>query len=128
MGKKDDLLARAKELDIDVPANATIPTLERLVAEKEGGTPAGGSGDADNGSGGSSNTGGAASNDAGDSGAKDQEALGDAPSITVVGPGKGRRRIGRRFTPEPTSIPLSELEGGELEALRGDPLLIVSAT
>lgn len=50
------------------------------------------------------------------------------PMITVVGPKQGRRRAGRRFTPEPVSIPVADLEDGELEALRNDPLLIVSAT
>ncbi len=48
------------------------------------------------------------------------------PSVTVVGPRQGRRRIGHSFTAEPSVIPLSELDDAQVEALRGDPLLIVS--
>jgi len=48
------------------------------------------------------------------------------PTITVVGPKEGRRRIGRRFGKEPAEIKLSDLKKGEIEALKADPRLIVS--
>lgn len=51
-----------------------------------------------------------------------------AASITVVGPAEGRRRIGRRFGPEPVTIPLDDLSDDEISALRADKRLIVSET
>lgn len=48
------------------------------------------------------------------------------PSITVVGPAEGRRRIGRRFGPEKVIIPLDELTKAEIAALRADKRLAVS--
>ncbi|MDK3072765.1 hypothetical protein QO034_06555 [Sedimentitalea sp. JM2-8] len=51
---------------------------------------------------------------------------GEVKAIVVVGPRQGRRRAGRRFTPEPVTIPLEELSLRELAALRADPLLNVS--
>lgn len=50
------------------------------------------------------------------------------PSITVVGPAEGRRRIGRRFGAEPVILPLDELTDDQIAALRSDKRLIVSET
>ena len=49
--------------------------------------------------------------------------------ITVVVASKQpiRWRIGRQFTPEPTLIPLDDLSDGDVDALRSDPLLLVTA-
>ena len=49
--------------------------------------------------------------------------------ITVVVAAKQpiRWRIGRQFTPEPTLIPLDDLSEGDVDALRSDPLLLVTA-
>lgn len=47
------------------------------------------------------------------------------PTVVVTGPEKGRWRIGRKFTREPSSIPLGELQEGELEKLQADPELFV---
>ena len=51
----------------------------------------------------------------------------EAPEATVVvtGPEKGRWRAGRKFTREPSSIPLGELKEGDLEKLQADPELFV---
>lgn len=49
----------------------------------------------------------------------------DSPCVTVKGPVKGRRRIGRHFGAEKVTIPLSALKKGELEALEADPELVV---
>lgn len=46
--------------------------------------------------------------------------------VTVLGPANGRRRAGRRFGPEPVVIPVADLDEDDLEALQGDPALIVS--
>ena len=51
----------------------------------------------------------------------------EAPEATVVvtGPEKGRWRAGRKFTREPSSIPLGDLDEGDLEKLQADPELHV---
>ena len=49
-------------------------------------------------------------------------------TVTVVGPARGRWRAGRQFGPVPVAIPAEELTDEELEALRADPELVVSAT
>lgn len=51
----------------------------------------------------------------------------EAPEATVVvtGPEKGRWRAGRKFTREPSSIPLGDLKEGDLEKLQADPELFV---
>jgi len=48
------------------------------------------------------------------------------PHVTVVGPERGRRRIGRAFGREPIRIPLSELSQAEIAELERDPALAVS--
>ena len=55
-------------------------------------------------------------------------AMGAGATVTVVGPAKGRWRAGRPFGPVPVAIPAAELTDDELEALRADPELVVSAT
>lgn len=45
--------------------------------------------------------------------------------VIVTGPKRGRWRAGRRFTREPSSIPLAELDQDELAAIEGDPRLSV---
>ena len=47
-------------------------------------------------------------------------------TVIVKGPAKGRWRIGRHFTPEPTAIPLADLSAKEKEALATDPELMVT--
>lgn len=44
-------------------------------------------------------------------------------TVVVTGPAKGRWRIGRKFGPEPVSIPAQELTEPELRALDEDPEL-----
>ena len=51
----------------------------------------------------------------------------EGPTITVVGPKKGRWRIGRQFTLEPTVIAVSDLTEDQIAALERDPLLIINA-
>ncbi|MFC3179456.1 hypothetical protein [Cypionkella sinensis] len=46
--------------------------------------------------------------------------------MIVKGPAKGRWRIGRHFTTEPTSIQAHELTEAQWLALSGDPELLVS--
>jgi len=46
--------------------------------------------------------------------------------VKVVGPENGRWRASRRFTSEPQEIPLDDLTEDQLEALQGDPKLLVS--
>lgn len=54
----------------------------------------------------------------------DQEKHGpDGYGIKVVGPAKGRWRIGRHFGPEPVVIPLNELTEAQMAALTADPEL-----
>lgn len=43
--------------------------------------------------------------------------------VKVVGPAKGRWRIGRKFGPEAVTIPLNELTGAQMSALLADPEL-----
>lgn len=43
--------------------------------------------------------------------------------VTVTGPKRGRRRIGRDFGREPVAVPLDGLSKGDLIALRDDPAL-----
>ena len=47
--------------------------------------------------------------------------------VEVKGPAAGRWRIGRKFGPEPTVIPLDELSEAQMQALAADPLLSISA-
>lgn len=47
------------------------------------------------------------------------------PTVVVTGPEKGRWRAGRKFTREPSSIPMGDLKEGELERLQADPELFV---
>lgn len=53
------------------------------------------------------------------------DALAPPPTVVVTGPEKGRWRIGRKFTREPSSIPVGELSAAEMEALSADPELHV---
>lgn len=48
------------------------------------------------------------------------------PTVVVQGPAKGRWRIGRKFGPEPTSIPVTEMTEAQFEALTADPELLVT--
>ncbi len=50
----------------------------------------------------------------------------DAFDIVVIGPAKGRWRIGRHFGPGETRIPLADLTEAEIDALRADPALVVA--
>lgn len=64
---------------------------------------------------------------------EDQEAKPPATApiplaIRVIGPARGRWRIGRRFGPEPVDIPVDELSEEEADALAADPLLIIHAS
>lgn len=125
------LEARAKELDVDFAPNIGDEKLRARVDEAEtkaappvpegGGTP---SGDAPT----SSSTGNeAVTKDASEVGkpAATAPAADPGPMVTVIGPRKGRWRAGRHFTREAVDIPLSELAEAELEALKGDPCLMV---
>jgi hypothetical protein len=47
-------------------------------------------------------------------------------AVQVTGPAKGRWRIGRKFGPEPVSIPVQELTEDDLAKLEGDPELVVA--
>lgn len=49
-------------------------------------------------------------------------------TITVIGPKKGRWRIGRHFSPEPVEIPLEDLSEDEKQALISDPALSTNLT
>lgn len=49
------------------------------------------------------------------------------PSLVVIGPKKGRWRIGRKFGPEPVTLRLSALTEDDLKALATDPALTVTA-
>lgn len=49
----------------------------------------------------------------------------DVPMLIVVGPAKGRWRIGRKFTTEPTALVLADLTEEEIAALQADPELSV---
>lgn len=49
-----------------------------------------------------------------------------AEMIVVVGPQKGRWRIGRHFGPEPVTLARSDLGDEEIQRLRDDPELFVN--
>lgn len=49
----------------------------------------------------------------------------EVPHVAVMGPTKGRWRIGRHFSPMPTLIALADLAEGDLERLTADPELVV---
>ena len=46
-------------------------------------------------------------------------------SLIITGPKRGRWRGGRHFGPQPVTIPLTDLTGDEIAALRADPALTV---
>lgn len=50
----------------------------------------------------------------------------DGPCVVVVGPVRGRRRIGRSFGREPVRIPMSELSDDDIKCLIEDETLAVS--
>lgn len=56
-------------------------------------------------------------------GAKQDEAAPGLRKVTVVGPAKGRRRIGQQFGPEPREIEVGE---AQYQALKADPMLAVA--
>ena len=45
--------------------------------------------------------------------------------VSVVGPAKGRWRIGRKFTPVPTEFSSADLSAEQIKALMDDPELTV---
>lgn len=47
-------------------------------------------------------------------------------ALRVVSRKEGFRRAGRAFGAEPVEIPLSDLKKGEIEALKGEPMLVVT--
>lgn len=49
------------------------------------------------------------------------------PSLVVIGPKKGRWRIGRKFGPEPVTLLASDLSEAEMKALAEDLTLTVTA-
>ena len=55
-------------------------------------------------------------------------ALIEVPVLQVVGPAKGRWRIGQKFTPEVTVLVLADLTHGQMQALSDDPELVVIKT
>ena len=97
MNERENLLARAKELNITHPANIGDDKLKAKIAEAK------------------------AKADAAENGEADPVDL-----VVVKGPERGRWRIGRKFTREATEIPLEDLDEDQLEALQNDPELIVS--
>lgn len=101
MNERENLLARAKELNITHPANIGDDKLKAKIAEVEA------TADAD-------------AKAKADADAKPME------TVIIKGPERGRWRIGRKFTREATEIPREDLSHGQLEALKGDPELIVS--
>ena len=54
------------------------------------------------------------------------EAAKKTEALIVVGPRRGRWRAGRKFTPEPTIVPLVDLTEDEHAAIETDPELKVS--
>lgn len=46
-------------------------------------------------------------------------------AVKVIGPKRGRRRIGRAFGSDPVLIPMEDLSRDEVEALNADPSLTV---
>jgi hypothetical protein len=57
--------------------------------------------------------------------AKADEAIVKGDGVVVVGPAKGRWRIGRHFGPSETHIPAAELSQEMVTALQADPSLFV---
>lgn len=45
--------------------------------------------------------------------------------LTITGPVRGRRRAGRDFGAQPMRIPVNDLTEAEIEALTGDPMLMI---
>ncbi|RWR26792.1 hypothetical protein D2T29_19640 [Sinirhodobacter populi] len=60
--------------------------------------------------------------------AKAVNSLVETPAIRVIGPKRGRWRIGRRFGSDPVDIPLDDLSEEEARALSEDPLLTISVS
>jgi hypothetical protein len=109
MNERENLLARAKELNITHPANIGDDKLKAKIAEAEAEVKATADAEAK----------------AKTNAAENSEA--DPIDLVVVkGPERGRWRIGRKFTREATEIPLEDLDEDQLEALQKDPELIVS--
>ena len=127
MNERENLLARAKELEISHPGNIGDEKLKAKIAEVEAAADADAKAKAD------ADAKAKAKADA-DAKAKadaDAKAKADADAkpvdmVIIKGPERGRWRIGRKFTREATEIPREDLSDGQLEALEGDPELIVS--
>ncbi|MEP0153585.1 hypothetical protein [Pseudophaeobacter sp.] len=117
MNERENLLARAKELEISHPGNIGDEKLKAKIAEVEAkaGADAKAKADADV----------KAKADA-DAKAKADADAKPVDMVIIKGPERGRWRIGRKFTREATEIPREDLSDGQLEALKGDPELIVS--
>lgn len=58
--------------------------------------------------------------------AKNSKGAANKGVVTVTGPEKGRRRIGRRFGLESVDIPAEDLSRADLALLHSDPTLAVS--
>lgn len=135
MSKREDLEARAAKLKepLKYPANISDAKLEEKIAEAEAAQEANPSSEGSQAKsqpvGGAGSTPPAAKTPAGKpkngkGKAKDDE--GGELVVVVSGPPAGRRRIGRRFGPEPVEIPNDDLSEDQKQALISDPLLSVT--
>ncbi|TMV09822.1 hypothetical protein FGK63_01765 [Ruegeria sediminis] len=122
MSERDTLKAQAVAMGLDFAGNIPTAKLKALIDEAMA-------------SKGDTQPSKAAAEAAAETGQKPQAGAGKAPAtqppagdlvVEVVGPKKGRWRIGRHFTADPVVIPLDELSEDEKAALIADPKLSVT--
>jgi hypothetical protein len=135
MSERDDLKARAQELNLEYAANISTAKLKELVDEAVA-NPSSGDAESSNNQGiGEANPFEHALSDA----AKVAEGETTAPKeataepefhgrkfLRVLGPQSGFRRAGRRFGAKPVDIPLDELSEAEELALKAESRLITT--
>lgn len=121
MTEREELFKQAEALGLDVAKNIATEKLKAMI--KDAGPVVEAEGQQSNAV---ADT--LEASDAQAAEAEAQAAEASAPpaptKLVVKGPAKGRRRAGRRFSLEATTLMLSDLNEGEIEALEGDPELI----
>lgn len=120
---REELDARAEELNISTRSNWKDETVAEKIAEAEAALAAKATGE---------DTAPATGEDTAPATGEDTAPAGlamigpEPVMITITGPKRGRWRAGRHFTPAPVQIPLADLSDDEIEMLRDDPKLSVA--
>jgi len=117
---REALEARAKNLELQYPANIKDETLAKKIAEAE----ALRAGENTEGVNAQEGAGNATASQAGGGASPATENSGPLV-VEVTGPARGRRRIGRRFTREPQIIEMDDLSEDDKAALIADETLTI---